>query len=58
MVEALGDGYLDEEAARYPLRRLGTPDEIAQVVRFLNSGAASFMTGQIVGVNGGGVMNG
>ena len=58
MVGALGDRYIDEEAARYPLKRLGTPDEIAQVVRFLNSGAASFMTGQIVGVNGGGVMNG
>ncbi|CAG9238416.1 3-oxoacyl-(acyl-carrier-protein) reductase FabG [Paraburkholderia tropica] len=58
MVEALGDTYIKEESARYPLKRLGTPDEIAQVVRFLSSGAASFMTGQIVGVNGGGVMNG
>lgn len=58
MVEALGDSYIEDEAARYPLKRLGTPDEIAQVVQFLSSGAASFMTGQIVGVNGGGVMNG
>ncbi|SDC96769.1 SDR family NAD(P)-dependent oxidoreductase [Paraburkholderia lycopersici] len=58
MVEALGDRYVEAEAARYPLKRLGTPDEIAEVVRFLSSDAASFMTGQIVGVNGGGVMNG
>ncbi|WP_230560320.1 SDR family NAD(P)-dependent oxidoreductase [Paraburkholderia translucens] len=58
MVEALGARYIEEEAARYPLKRLGTPEEIAQAVRFLSSDAASFITGQIVGVNGGGVMNG
>jgi 3-oxoacyl-[acyl-carrier protein] reductase len=58
MVEALGDAYIRDEAARYPLKRLGTPDEIAAVVQFVASDAASFMTGQIVGVNGGGVMNG
>jgi len=58
MVDALGDAYVKEESARYPMKRLGTPDEIASVVRFLASDAASFMTGQIVGVNGGGVMNG
>lgn len=58
MVEALGAGYIDEESARYPLKRLGTPNEIAQVAVFLASEASTFMTGQIVGVNGGGVMNG
>jgi 3-oxoacyl-[acyl-carrier protein] reductase len=58
MVDALGDAYVKEESARYPMKRLGTPEEIANVVCFLASDAASFMTGQIVGVNGGGVMNG
>jgi 3-oxoacyl-[acyl-carrier protein] reductase len=58
MVEALGAAYIEEESARYPLQRLGTAREIADVAVFLASEASSFMTGQIVGVNGGGVMNG
>jgi 3-oxoacyl-[acyl-carrier protein] reductase len=58
MVEALGPKYIEEESARYPLKRLGTAREIADVAVFLASEASSFMTGQIVGVNGGGVMNG
>lgn len=58
MVERLGEDYIREEAARYPLQRLGTAEEIAAVVAFVASGQASFMTGQILGVNGGGVMNG
>lgn len=58
MVERLGPAYVKEEAARYPLQRLGTADEIAHTVVFLSSGKASFTTGQVLGVNGGGVMNG
>ncbi|GGJ00101.1 3-oxoacyl-[acyl-carrier-protein] reductase FabG [Alicyclobacillus cellulosilyticus] len=58
LVEQLGEAYIAEEAARYPLKRLGRPEEIAAVVYFLASDGASFMTGQIVGVNGGGVMMG
>jgi 3-oxoacyl-[acyl-carrier protein] reductase len=58
MVERLGPDYIREEAARYPLQRLGTAEEIAAAVVFLASPQASFMTGQILGVNGGGVMNG
>lgn len=58
MVEALGPQYIDEESARYPLKRLGTVREIADVAVFLASDASSFMTGQVLGVNGGGVMNG
>ena len=36
-----------------PLGRLGTPEEIAEVMYFLQSDKASFITGQIIGVNGG-----
>ena len=36
-----------------PLSRLGTPEECAQAVRFLLSREASFITGQVLGVNGG-----
>ncbi|MBI2825579.1 MAG: SDR family oxidoreductase [Planctomycetia bacterium] len=35
------------------LRRWGTPEDVARVARFLASPAASFVTGQIVAVNGG-----
>ncbi len=38
---------------RTPLRRLGKPEEIAEVVAFLLSDAASYMTGEIVFVDGG-----
>ncbi|MCC7547907.1 MAG: 3-oxoacyl-ACP reductase FabG [Burkholderiales bacterium] len=38
------------------MQRMGEPEEIASVVSFLLSGAASYMTGQVVYVNGGGVM--
>ena len=39
--------------SRTPLKRLGEPAEIADVTAFLLSSAASYMTGQIVYVDGG-----
>lgn len=39
--------------AASPMRRLGSPDEIAAVIAFLASGAASFVTGQTVHADGG-----
>jgi 3-oxoacyl-[acyl-carrier protein] reductase len=36
-----------------PLSRLGTPDDVAGVVLFLASGEAGYITGQVIGVNGG-----
>ena len=36
-----------------PLGRLGTPDDIARSAYFLCSGDADFITGQVLGVNGG-----
>ena len=38
-----------------PLKRWGTPDDIAAVARFLLSDEASFITGQVINVNGGAV---
>ncbi len=43
------------EAAERPLRRIGTPDDIAQAALYLASDAAAFVTGSILVVDGGGL---
>jgi 3-oxoacyl-[acyl-carrier protein] reductase len=39
--------------AMIPMARIGRPEEVARVVGFLCSDAASYVTGQIISVNGG-----
>ena len=52
---AMSAGAFDEAMIRrlVPLQRAGTPDDVAHAVAFLASDAASYITGQILSVNGG-----
>lgn len=53
MTSALGPGLDDEIKKRVPLKRLGQAQEIADAVLFLCSRGASFITGQVLVVDGG-----
>ncbi len=46
-------GQLDELRQHIPLKRIGRPEEIGEVVAFLATDAASFIVGETVHVNGG-----
>ncbi|MFC5472081.1 elongation factor P 5-aminopentanone reductase [Cohnella suwonensis] len=53
MLSSLGEDDLNELRRDIPLGRLGTPDDVAQLVRFLASDGAGYVTGQAIGLNGG-----
>jgi acetoacetyl-CoA reductase len=53
MTDAMRPEVRDAEIAKIPAGRIGTTDDIANVVAFLASDAASFVTGEVLSVNGG-----
>jgi 3-oxoacyl-[acyl-carrier protein] reductase len=62
-VNAVAPGLIDTSMARtlplkevvqqIPMRRLGKPEEVAKLVAFLCSADADYITGQVIGINGG-----
>jgi 3-oxoacyl-[acyl-carrier protein] reductase len=53
MTKAVNEETQKQWAAQIPLGRLGSPDDIAAAVCFLASDEASYITGQVLAVNGG-----
>lgn len=53
MLKCFSEEDLTSLAEETPLGRIGEPGDIASTVSFLASGSSSFITGQIIGVNGG-----
>ena len=51
--DMIADAPKDHIKNLIPMARIGTPEEVAKVVAFLCSSDASYMTGQILSVNGG-----
>jgi len=56
MTDALTQEQQDAILSRIPLAKLGTPEDVANVVRFLASDDANYITGQTIHIDGGMVM--
>ncbi len=53
MNDAFSREEKEEISGEIPLGRIGTPEEVAETIFFLSGHAASYVTGQVIGVNGG-----
>ena len=56
MTDVLKDEIKEEIAKNIPLKRIGTPKDVANVVKFLVSEDSTYITGQVVNVDGGMLM--
>jgi NAD(P)-dependent dehydrogenase (short-subunit alcohol dehydrogenase family) len=56
--QALYEGREEKVAARYPLKRLGVPEDVAGAVSFLLSDDSSWITGQTLVIDGGVILGG
>ena len=53
MMDTVPKELLERFASQTMLKRLGKPEEIAEVIAFLASDAASYVTGTVISANGG-----
>jgi 3-oxoacyl-[acyl-carrier protein] reductase len=53
MIESLPKEYLSNIIDNIPMSRLGTPSDVSRAVMFLASKDASYITGQVISVDGG-----
>lgn len=56
MTKVLSDNVKEGINAQIPLKRMGTPNEVAKVVKFLATEDSSYITGQVINIDGGMVM--
>lgn len=56
MTASLSEKVKEEASKNIPLKRLGDPEDVADLVGFLASDAANYITGQVINVDGGMVM--
>jgi len=56
MTDALSDSIKKMFVDIIPMKRFGTPEEVAYVVKFLVSDEAAYITGQVISINGGMLM--
>ncbi|SMB93624.1 3-oxoacyl-[acyl-carrier-protein] reductase [Desulfonispora thiosulfatigenes DSM 11270] len=53
MTDALPDNIKEQLLERIPVKKLGTPEDVANTVAFLASPESDYITGQVINVNGG-----
>ena len=56
MTDVLKDEVKDAIGKQIPLKRMGTPEDVANVVSFLASEKSNYITGQVINIDGGMVM--
>ena len=56
MTAGLKEDIKEEIAKKIPLKRMGTPQDVANVVKFLASSDSSYITGQVIHIDGGMLM--
>jgi 3-oxoacyl-[acyl-carrier protein] reductase len=53
LLDQAGSDRIEEITRQIPLGRVGTPEEVAEVIRFLASAGASYLSGAVIAVDGG-----